>query len=90
MQRAWLQLTREGLVAQPMMSLPVLLGSIQFERAMSLETSRTVKSIHNRFRELIRTDNQFAVAALIRFGHAEQSPIRTGRRSIDCVTTIVS
>jgi len=89
MQRAWLRLTEAGLAAQPMMSLPVLLGSLEFENTLSLETVQSVEMIHDRFREPIGVAGPFVIAAMMRFGYAERAATRTGRRSIEGLTTFV-
>jgi hypothetical protein len=90
MQRAWLRLTSEGLIAQPMMSLPVLLSSIQFDSAFSHETAKTVRWIHDQFRETAEVGSQITVAAIMRFGYTEKAAHANGRRSLESITKMTS
>lgn len=92
MQRAWLALTAEGLAAQPMMSLLVLenvadnglpdhIAALGRERLFELQ-----QELHDCVSEI----GDGRPAFLLRFGFAPQPAGRTGRRSIESVTTAVA
>ena len=78
LQRAWLELTRHGLVAQPMMSLMVLANALDngghgFDRARS-------EQLLAAFRAELNLDAK--PLFLLRFGYAGPQSGRTGRRAL--------
>jgi hypothetical protein len=80
-QRAWLALTRFGLAAQPMMSLPVLENAIDkgSEDLISPLRETTVKRLIQEVAGLILEVKGSRVAFLLRFGFAPFPSGRTGR-----------
>lgn len=81
LQRAWGDLTREGLAAQPMMSLLVLENIADHGRAgeLSGRTRRTVAACSRQLRVLAPEIGSGRPAFLLRFGHAAPPTGRAGR-----------
>jgi hypothetical protein len=87
MQRAWLALTAEGMVAQPMMSLAVLenvaeRGDPALLRALGPARLGTLR---DEFRALVPEIAGRRPAWLMRFGHAPPPTGRSGRLPVEAV-----
>lgn len=79
MQQAWLAITRQGLSAQPMMSLPVHESAGRFRPDLRL-TTRAIANIESAGRELRKFAGEgMRPAFLLRFGDAEPPTGRCGR-----------
>tara|TARA_R110002049_G_scaffold285698_3_gene466862 strand:- start:5328 stop:6374 length:1047 start_codon:yes stop_codon:yes gene_type:complete len=84
-QRAWLEITRQKLASQPMMSLMVL-RNIRENGAPSLNQqlgSESIKSLLDRFQSLKPLSGNGAPCAMLRYGFADDPSTRVGRLSID-------
>jgi nitroreductase len=88
MQRAWLTLTREGLAAQPMMTLLVLEGIVDhgLGGTLSARTQRRLSSFREELRRLVPEIGAGRPAFLLRFGYAPAPSGRTGRLPAELVT----
>lgn len=92
MQRTWLALTTEVLAAQPMMSLLVLEnvadnGSPEIIAALG---PGQLAGLRQELRACVPEIGEGRPAFLLRFGFAVPPTGRTGRRSIDSITTAIS
>lgn len=90
-QRAWLALTAAGLVAQPMMSVPVLANALDHGdgRLRSALGVARVTSLLDDFRRLLPELGSSRPAWLLRFGYAPPPSGRTGRLPLAAVTSYV-
>jgi hypothetical protein len=88
MQRAWLALTRQGLAAQPMMSLCVLENVLEHGRpALVAALGRErVDALSARFRDAVPEVGAGRPGFLLRFGYAPAPSGRTGRLPLSEVT----
>ncbi len=77
LQQAWLELTRRGFVAQPMMSLLVLANALENGASHMLDRAQT-EQLLQAFRAELNLDAQ--PMFLLRFGYAGPHSGRTGRR----------
>jgi hypothetical protein len=89
MQRAWLALTEQEMAAQPMMSLPVLENVLQHGDAALQEAlgRARIEALRDEFRALVPELRGGRLAWLKRFGFAPPPSGRTGRLSVEAVTS---
>lgn len=92
MQRAWLALTAEGLAAQPMMSLLVLenVSDNGLPAHLAAIGAERLAALRRELRECVAEIGKGRPAFLLRFGFAPQPAGRTGRLSVESVTTALS
>jgi hypothetical protein len=85
MQRAWLALTRKGLVAQPMASIPLLEAALEVDAgggtlANHEKVGAVVKTLHTAFPNVERDAR---IAMLLRFGWAPAPTAIVRRRALE-------
>ena len=86
-ERAWLNLTRYGLAAQPMSSLYLLdhmvrQASAEIKRHLS---ASKVQSLLQQFRDVVPSLEADRLAFVLRFGYAPPAPARTNRLDVATV-----
>jgi len=86
-QRAWLALTEEGLVAQPLTSLLVLENMLYHgTRELSTLGRRNIERLRDEFRRLLPELGGGRPGFLLRFGFAPSPSARSGRLPLDVVS----
>ena len=91
MQRAWLALTRRGLVAQPMNTLPSLEAVMELDPPLPLTSPDRATALLSSFRATFPSvEKGSRVAFLLRFGWAPPPSSRVRRLSLEESLAIVS
>lgn len=87
MERAWLQLTAEGMAAQPMMSLMVLDNILRWESPAlpSAISTHNIVALMDELRGEVPELGSNRPAFLLRFGYGPPVSGRTGRLPLEAV-----